>query len=178
MPSCHTHSRRDSEVLAGGIVNRMILCLILIVTSFISVRASVFGDVKGVVLDPQQRAIAGARITLASRSSSFSRTTITDVAGEFSFRAVPVGEYTVNVESSGFSKSTLAVTVLSDRTSTLSVPLKIASVSQQVEVNVIPGEVRSESPTPVTLVNRRQISETPGASRTNSLAMITDYVPG
>jgi len=152
--------------------------LIVIVTSFISVRASVFGDVKGVVLDPQQRAIAGAKITLASRSSSFSRTTITDVAGEFSFRAVPVGEYTVNVESSGFSKSTLAVTVLSDRTSTLSVPLKIAPVSQQVEVNAIPGEVRSESPTPVTLVNRRQISETPGASRTNSLAMITDYVPG
>jgi TonB-dependent receptor-like protein/carboxypeptidase family protein len=159
-------------------VNRIILCLIVIVTSFISVRASVFGDVKGVVLDPQQHAIAGAKITVASRSSSFSRTTITDVAGEFSFRAVPVGEYTVNVESSGFSKSTLAVTVLSDRTSTLSVPLKIAPVSQQVEVNAIPGEVRSESPTPVTLVNRRQISETPGASRTNSLAMITDYVPG
>lgn len=159
-------------------MNRIILCLIVIVTSFISVRASVFGDVKGVVLDPQQHAIAGARITVASRSSSFSRTTITDVAGEFSFRAVPVGEYTVNVESSGFSKSTLAVTVLSDRTSTLSVPLKIAPVSQQVEVNAIPGEVRSESPTPVTLVNRRQISETPGASRTNSLAMITDYVPG
>lgn len=159
-------------------MNRIILCLIVIVTSFISVRASVFGDVKGVVLDPQQHAIAGAKITVASRSSSFSRTTITDVAGEFSFRAVPVGEYTVNVESSGFSKSTLAVTVLSDRTSTLSVPLKIAPVSQQVEVNAIPGEVRSESPTPVTLVNRRQISETPGASRTNSLAMITDYVPG
>ena len=159
-------------------MNRIFLCLIVIVTSFISVRASVFGDVKGAVLDPQQRAIARAKITLASHSSSVSRVTVTDVVGEFSFRAVPVGEYTVNVESSGFSKVTLAVIVLSDRTTTVTVHLKIAPISQQVEVNAKPGEVRSESPTPVTLVNRRQISETPGASRTNSLAMITDYVPG
>ena len=91
---------------------------------------------------------------------------------------MPIGEYTVTVESSGFSKSTLALIVLSDRTTVLRVQLKIAPVSQQVEVRATPGQVDSDSPTPVTLVSRKQIAQTPGASRTNSLALITDYVPG
>src|SRR5207244_10300830 len=39
-------------------------------------------------------------------------------------------------------------------------------------------QVESGSATPVTLVSRKQIAQTPGADRTNSLAMITDYVPG
>ena len=37
---------------------------------------------------------------------------------------------------------------------------------------------QTESFTPTTLIDRKEISETPGATRTNSLAMITDYVPG
>ena len=34
------------------------------------------------------------------------------------------------------------------------------------------------SATPITLVNRQEIERTPGASRSNSMAMITDFVPG
>ena len=158
--------------------HRIIWCfgLLLLFTSTVS--ASVFGDVRGTVVDPQQRPIVAAKVTLLSRSSSFSRTTDTDSAGEFSFRAVPVGEYEVTVESGGFSKFDLTLVVLSDRTTALRLPLKIAPVSQQVEVRSKPGWVDSGSATPVTLVSRKQIEQTPGASRTNSLALITDYVPG
>jgi hypothetical protein len=153
-------------------------CVLLLFWCAVTVSASVFGDVNGTVIDPQQHAIAAAKITLLSRSSSLRRTTDTGKAGEFSFRAVPIGEYNVTVESGGFSTSTLALTVLSDRTTVLSVQLKIAPVSQRVEVRIEPGRVDSDSATLVTLVSRKQIAQTPGASRTNSLAMITDYVPG
>ena len=153
-------------------------CLLLVVCCAVSVSASVFGDARGTVLDPQQRPIANAKVTLVSRTSSFSRTMDTNRDGEFSFRTVPIGEYTVTVESSGFSRSESAVVVLSDRTTVLRLQLKIAPLSQQVEVKAGPGRVNSDSPTPITLVSRKQIAQTPGASRTNSLAMITDYVPG
>jgi hypothetical protein len=134
--------------------------------------------VKGTVIDPQQRPLVAAKVSLLSRTSSFSRTTNTDGDGGFSFRAVPIGEYAITVETSGFSKSTLALIVLSDRTTVLSVQLKIAPVSQQVEVRTTPGQVDSGSATPVSLISRKQIAQTPGADRTNSLAMITNYVPG
>jgi outer membrane receptor protein involved in Fe transport len=156
-----------------------ILLGFVILLLFISrASASVFGDVSGTVIDPQQRPIAAAKITLLSRSSALSQTSQTDAAGQFSFRTVPIGEYSITVDSVGFSKSTLALTVLSDRTTVLHLQLKIAPVSQQVEVRGTPGQVDSDSPTPVTLVSREQIAQTPGASRTNSLALITDYVPG
>lgn len=159
-------------------INRLLSSFVLIILAVAAAHASVFGDVKGTVLDPQQRPLVAAKVSLVSRTSSFSRTTDTDGDGAFSFRAVPIGEYTVTVESGGFSKSTLALIVLSDRTTALSVQLKIAPVSQQVEVRTTLGQVESGSATPVSLVSRKQIAQTPGADRTNSLAMITDYVPG
>ena len=158
--------------------NRLLSSFVFIVLTVSAAHASVFGDVEGTVLDPQQRPVVAARVSLLSRTSSFTRTTDTDGDGGFSFRTVPIGEYTVTVESGDFSKSTLALIVLSDRATVLRMQLKIAPVSQQVEVRTTPGQVDSDSPTPVTLVSRKQIAETPGASRTNSLAMITDYVPG
>jgi outer membrane cobalamin receptor len=140
--------------------------------------ASVFGEVSGTVVDPQQQSITSATVTLVARTSAYSQTTQTDGAGHFLFRSVPVGEYTVSVESGGFSKSSWVLTVLSDRTTVLRLQLRIAPVSQQVEVRAAPGGVDSDSPTPVTLISRQQIAQTPGADRTNSLAMITNYVPG
>src|SRR6266404_7590357 len=109
-------------------INRLLSSFVLVVLSVAAAHASVFGDVKGTVLDPHQRPITSAKVTLRSSSSSFSRTTNTDGAGEFSFRAVPIGEYTVTVESGSFSKSTLGLIVLSDRTTALHVMLKIAPV--------------------------------------------------
>src|SRR5258708_9947857 len=163
----------------GGVmkINRLLFSFVLIVLSVAAAHASVFGNVIGTVLDPQQHPVVAAKVSLLSRTSSFSVTTDTDGDGAFSFRAVPIGEYTVTVESGGFSKSTLALIVLSDRTTVLRVQLTIAPVSQQVEVRTTPGQVGSDSHTPVTLVSRKQIAQTPGADRTNSLAMITNYVP-
>ena len=159
-------------------INRLLSVFILIVLSVTAAYASAFGDVRGTVFDPQQSAIVGAKVTLRSSSSSFSQTATTNGAGEFSFRSVPIGEYTVIVESSGFSQSSLALTILSDRATVVRVPMKIAPVSQQVEIRSAAGRVDSSSATPVTLISRKQVAETPGADRTNSLAMITDYVPG
>ena len=156
----------------------ILLCvgLVLLLTSRAS--ASVFGNVTGIIVDPQERPLAAAKITLHAHSSSFLKTTTSDDAGGFSFRAVPIGEYTVAVESSGFSTSTLELIVLSDRTTVLRSQLKIAPISQQVEIIGSPGQIGTDSIGPNTLISRKQIAQTPGADRSNSLSMITDYVPG
>jgi len=141
-------------------------------------QASVFGDIKGTVLDPQQRPIAAGSVKIVARTSAYTRTAVTDNKGEFLFRSVPIGEYIMTVEVSGFARSTTTLTVLSDRTTTVAAQVQIAPVSQQVTVNTGPGRVDTEGHTPVTLVSRRQIDDAPGADRTRSLAMITNFVPG
>ena len=139
---------------------------------------SIFGDVRGVVRDPQQRLVAGAKVVLRSRTSEYSQTAVTDDAGGFFMHAIPIGEYLVNVDANGFSKSEQAVTVVSGSSPVLQFQLEVAALSQQVNVTAGPERVGAETATPTSLVSRQLIEKTPGADRANSLSMITNYVPG
>jgi hypothetical protein len=60
----------------------------------------------------------------------------------------------------------------------LHIELHIASQSQSITVSAEAAPGQTESVTPTTLVDRAEIEQTPGAARTNSLAMITNYMPG
>ena len=159
-------------------VRRLLLCAVFVLSSITQSRASTFGDVRGIVLDPQHHAIAGASIRLHSRSSDFSQTMQSNSSGEFLFRAIPIGEYTVTIESTGFKSLEQPVTVISGNAPVLHYYLAIAPVSQRVDIVASRATTGTDSPTPVTLVSREEISRTPGASRTNSLAFITNFVPG
>lgn len=150
--------------------------LILLCTS--ELWASAFGDVRGIVHDPQHRPIAGASIRLRSRSSDFLRTTQTNTEGEFLFRAVPIGQYLVTIESAGFNRIEQPLTVVSDSAPVLHFQMAIAPLSQRVDVVANPEQTGTGAPGPITLVSREDVSRTPGADRTNSLAFITDFVPG
>ncbi|MGB7494949.1 MAG: TonB-dependent receptor [Candidatus Acidiferrum sp.] len=141
--------------------------------------ATVFGNVRGVVHDPQHRPIANATVKIKSATSDWSQTIQSDQDGLFSFTAVPVGDYIVSVSKTGFADEQQSVTVVSDSSPTLHFQLSIGTVSQTATVVASsPLQIEGmDSVTPTTLVDRQDIAQTPGADRTNSMAMITDYVP-
>jgi outer membrane cobalamin receptor len=56
--------------------------------------------------------------------------------------------------------------------------LKVATTNTSITVSGAPAVAPTDSATPITLVDRLDIQRTPGADRTNSLAMITNNVPG
>jgi TonB dependent receptor-like, beta-barrel/TonB-dependent Receptor Plug Domain len=56
--------------------------------------------------------------------------------------------------------------------------LSVATTKETINVSAAPELVPTDSATPTTLVDRAEVAHTPGADRSNSLAMITDYVPG
>jgi hypothetical protein len=60
----------------------------------------------------------------------------------------------------------------------LHLELRVAAANENVTVSGAPDAEPTDSATPTTLVDRAAIAQTPGAARSNSLAMITDYVPG
>jgi hypothetical protein len=141
-------------------------------------RASILGEVRGVVEDPQHQTISGATVTLKARTSSFSQMGHTDDSGSFAFGTVPLGDYTVTVSQSGFGSVEKSVTVHSSGTPVLRIQLQVVRLSQSLDVVATAETVGSESPTPTVLLSREDISKTPGAARANSLSLITDYVPG
>ena len=139
---------------------------------------TIFGTVRGVVHDPQHRPVIDAAVTLKSASSEWTQTAQTDAEGTFTFTTVPVGDYHVEVNKSGFAVDDLTITVTSGTSPTLHFQLRLLTVSQTTTVVAESDSVENvTSVTPTTLVDRTDIVQTPGADRTNSLQMITDYVP-
>jgi len=57
-------------------------------------------------------------------------------------------------------------------------PLQVGDITESVEVTAAEGTVNSKSVTTQSLVTRDQIDRTPGALRSNSLDVVTQFVPG
>jgi len=140
--------------------------------------ASVFGTVKAIVHDPQHRPVQGAEVTVQSTTSAYNQSGATNDDGIATIMNVPVGEYEITVSSQGFSLQKQAVTVTSDNVQELHYALALAARQETVEVSGAPLMVNPASSTPVSMVNRTEIAETPGADRSNSLSIITDFTPG
>ena len=156
---------------------KLLLSAVLLLTA-LAAFANVYGAIRGVVHDPQHRPIQNAMVMLRAKSSDWAKSVTTDINGEFQLNAVPLGDYSVSVASQGFAQTTQDVTVISGSVPVVHFQLHVASANEKVTVSAAPAVVATDSATPTTLVSRVDIERTPGADRTNSLAMITDYVPG
>ena len=142
------------------------------------VYAALLGQVQGIVHDPTHRPIAGASIVLHAVHSDLFFKAASNSDGEFSIPAVPPGIYTITVSSAGFATTEQGITVTSNGSEILHFPLEVATVRQTAEVHAEAQTVNVDTVTPETLVTRAEIEGTPGADRTNSMAMVTDFVPG
>ena len=140
--------------------------------------ASVFGSVRGVIHDPQHRPVSNTMVMIKAKSSDWSATTNSDSNGNFSFNAVPLGEYEVTVAAVGFEQARQNVVVIAGTEPVLHFALNVAGAKETIDVSGAPESAPTDSATPTTLVSRLDVADTPGADRSNSLAMITDYVPG
>ncbi|HEV2647110.1 MAG TPA: TonB-dependent receptor [Acidobacteriaceae bacterium] len=141
-------------------------------------RATVFSQLQGVVHDSQHRPLPHAHVVLVSAHSAFSQTAESNGEGAFAFTNIPLGDYVVTIAHSGFETLKQTIVVHSDTSPVLHFELEVGHVSETVTVTAPPQTASVDTVTPTTLIDRLDIATTPGADRSNSMAMITDYVPG
>jgi TonB dependent receptor/Carboxypeptidase regulatory-like domain/TonB-dependent Receptor Plug Domain len=154
------------------------VCVVQVLLFATIAHATIFGKIQGIVHDPQHRPIAGATVVMKSTTSAYSETAQTDDEGQFHFAAVTVGDYQVTVSLQGFDNAAQNITVTSGSAPVLHFQLRLASVSETTIVSAQADTASMDSVTPTTLIGRNDVAQTPGADRSNSLQMITDYVPG
>lgn len=167
---------RAREARAG--VFPLFIALILLVPGH--AWAAAFGSIRGAVHDANAHAVAGAQVRLQALASGAVSTTMTDTHGRFNFANVAIGTYRLRVSRKGFIAATQPVTVEAGYFPTPRVLLLRSNVKKlsQVLVSAVAPPPVVASVTPITLVSQQDIMQTPGAINVNSLAMITDYVPG
>src|SRR5258706_2646648 len=140
--------------------------------------SGIFGVVDGTVVDPQHRPAPQVDVTLRARLSSWPAQTQTTDEGRFSFTGVPASEYTITATKAGFQTLEQRIIVRSGVVTSLALTLSVGGVAETVHVAGTEGTINLKSVTTESLVTRDQIDQTPGALRTNSMDVITQFVPG
>ena len=92
------------------------------------------GTISGRVIDSNGGVILGASVSIASPALQGTQTRVTTENGDYIFRALPPGLYTVTVESMGFAKMDQSVRVAPSEMATLNVTLQPATVTESVSV--------------------------------------------
>ncbi len=96
---------------------------------------STTGSIQGTVKDKQDAVVPGAAVTIRNVQTNASRTAVTDGNGGYRFLNVPVGDYELTVELSGFSKHVRSGLTLSlNQDAVVDVQIQPAGVSENVEV--------------------------------------------
>ncbi len=166
----------QSNILPYG--QRTAALLLVIVASLLPCSATILGNVRGVVHDPQHRPISGAHATLQSTNSAFKLVGDTNADGVFEFPAVPLGEYNVTILAPGFATTTQVLLLGAASAPVLHFQLAVAAAQESINVTASPADLNPESPRRDIFISQQQISTYAGVDSSNSFKIITDFVPG
>ncbi len=109
----------------------LLLLLVLSITPFTTLDAQTFrGGIQGTITDSTGAAIPDALVTVKSQDTGLVRTLTTDSDGNYAITELPLGNYSVTAEKSGFRRATLHDVVV------------VVSINQRANLQLTPGEVK------------------------------------
>ncbi|HEX4230943.1 MAG TPA: carboxypeptidase-like regulatory domain-containing protein [Bryobacteraceae bacterium] len=157
-----------------------ILSGILLLTA--AAYGQVTGAISGTVEDPSGKAVDGATITVTSLETGTRRHTTTDVSGNYSVLALPLGPTEVKVEKAGFKPiDRTGIKLELDQNATVNFRLEVGEFVSQVNVSEQAPIVNTTTESVAALVGEKQIKDLPlnGRSFDNLITLnpgAIDYV--
>jgi Carboxypeptidase regulatory-like domain/TonB dependent receptor len=136
--------------------------------------AQTFGQVTGVVTDPNGTIVVGATVTVTNSLTNVARTTTTNSTGDYSFPALQPGNYNVKVEMQGFQHEIHKdVDLQVEQIARIDFHLVVGAVTQTVEVSGGAPLLNTETATVGTVIDNARIVGLPlnGRSFTQLIAL-------
>ncbi len=125
------------------------------------------GTIEGTVLDKSQGAVANAKVTVTNvdRGQAVRQIT-TNADGIFSAPLIPIGNYSLKVEATGFKASVVSGIVLNVKDDLkFNVTLEVGAVTESIEVKDESTKVELSSVAVATTITGQQISQLPLGTR-------------
>ncbi|MGA2740737.1 MAG: carboxypeptidase-like regulatory domain-containing protein [Bryobacteraceae bacterium] len=120
------------------------------------------GIISGTVTDATGSAIAGAKVAIVASALGVTRDSTTDDSGHYLVPLLPVANYTVRVEFTGFQPAEQKdVRLQVDQHRELDFKLVPASVKESVEVTATAVAVETANPTLGQVITSQQVAELP-----------------
>ncbi len=154
------HSFRSAPLRRPTV--RVLPALLISLVFALAGRAQVVGGtLAGTVTDPSGALIPNAKVAVRNQDTGTQRILNTNSSGTFSAPSIPVGQYTVTADATGFSHYTRRnITLTIGQALSLSVQLAVTG-SETVNVQETPSAVNTSTEQTAGLVNARQVKELP-----------------
>ena len=147
-----------------------LLFLSLVLLAFLAspILAQTTGSISGEVRDEKQAIITNATVTVRNTKTNETRTTQTDSDGRYRFPGMPVGDYEIAVESTGFAKYVQSgITLVLNQQAIVDAMLKTGGVAEVVNI-VENASILNTATTEVgTRFDNRRLAELPIATNRN-----------
>ena len=120
----------------------------------------------GSITDQSHAAVATAKVTVRNKSTNFTQTVTTDSSGNYSFLSLPIGNYEVQVEQSGFDTTSAEMVLETAQKARQDFELRVGQSQQTVTVESTAQGLSTEDASLGEVINRNIISDTPLFLRT------------
>jgi hypothetical protein len=136
------------------------------------------GEIEGTVHDALGGAVPGATVDITQAGTGLTRERTSDAAGRFLFSELPVGEYLLTVELSGFTKVTESGIRLNvGQRLTLPIVLEVGGLTDAITVSAVAGLLNTANAERGDVIDNRQVVELPLNGRQFlQLAQLTDGI--
>lgn len=137
-------------------------------------------SINGVVTDPAQEVIPGAKVVLRNVATNVERETVSNGAGNYFFSSVPPARYTLTFSAANFQQETIAAfDVAVAQAVTINAALKVGNVSQTVTVEAVGSQVESSTAQLGTVIGEKTVHDLPlnGRNFTQLLTLTPGVTP-
>ncbi len=130
--------------------------------SSLSFAQSFQGGIAGTVVDPTGAAVPGAALKLTGTGTGLTRTAQTGSSGDFTFPDLPLGRYSLSVNSAGFQPQEINdISVESGRTFNVQAKLAVANQATSVQVEASTVALETTSSTLTSVIPTKTITDVP-----------------
>jgi hypothetical protein len=157
------------------------LFTLLLALAAASLLAQSAGSVRGKILDPNGKPLAGVAVQLRNDITGFKQTSITANDGGFFFANVPYNPYEILVDVQGFQTEHIPVDIHSPVPVQQTVNLKVSAVSESVTVTAsqpTAAQLETDSSTSHIDIDKSYIAKAPAAVASRAMEQIVTSTPG
>jgi hypothetical protein len=120
-----------------------------------------YAVVRGSILDPQHRPIAGAHVRITATGTGTERAVVSNATGLYEIAGLQPGTYSLTVDSPGFQQATQAIDLEVGQQATLDLRLSLASDSQTVTVHASRELLKTQDASVGEVVDQRSVDSLP-----------------
>jgi len=156
-----------------GFTTAVVICLL----SAAAFSQTITGSITGTVADPSGAVVPSAKITATNLGTNLSYTAQSNSAGLYNLLFLPIGEYTLTVELSGFKKVVQGPFTLEvNQVARIDPKMEVGQITQSVEVGAVAPILQTESTQAGGLISGENASSLPLPGR--SFTTLVLLMPG